>query len=79
MGDTLDLLRADGFRPDVVVDVGANAGAWTAIARERFPDATYHLVEPQAACIAQLQALAEKTPRVHVHGTAVTRPGVCRR
>ena len=76
MGDALDLLHANGFRPDVVIDVGANVGLWTATARARFPDATYHLVEPQPACIKRLKAIAEQTPRTHVYGTAITRPGV---
>ena len=76
MGDALELLRAAGFRPDVIVDVGANRGQWTLIAREHFPDATYHLVEPQPGCLPILNQIAGQAPRVHVHGTAVTRPGV---
>jgi FkbM family methyltransferase len=76
MGDALELLHRAGFRPDVVIDVGANLGLWTAIARARFPGATYHLVEPHQGCVAVLKAIAERTARVHVHGTAVTRPGV---
>jgi FkbM family methyltransferase len=76
MDGALELLYRAGFRPDIVVDVGANRGQWTAIARARFPDATYHLVEPQPGCLAALKSLAVRTARVHVHGTAVTRPGV---
>jgi len=75
MDDALELLQRAGFQPDVVVDVGANRGQWAAIARARFPDATYHLVEPQPGCLAVLKALAERVARVHVYGTAVTRPG----
>jgi FkbM family methyltransferase len=76
MDDALALLQRARFHPDVVIDVGANRGQWAALARARFPDATYHLVEPQSGCLAALNALAAGTVRVHVHSTAVTRPGV---
>jgi FkbM family methyltransferase len=76
MDDALELLHRAGLRPDAVIDVGANRGQWTAIARARFPDATYHLVEPQPGCLPVLKVLAERTGKVHVYGSAVTRPGV---
>ena len=76
MDDALELLHRAGFKPDVVIDVGANLGQWAAIARARFPDAIYHLVEPQPGCLAVLKDLATRAPRVHVHGAAVTRPGI---
>ena len=72
----LTLLRRNGFQPDVVIDVGANRGQWTSMARETFPDAVYHLVEPQHGCLSALQRLAAGSPRIHLHATAVTRPGV---
>jgi FkbM family methyltransferase len=76
MDDALELLHRAGFRPDVVVDVEATLGQWAAIARARFPDAIYHLVEPQPGCLAVLKDLAARAPRVHVHGAVVTRPGI---
>jgi FkbM family methyltransferase len=72
----LTLLRRSGFQPDVIIDVGANRGQWTSLARDTFPDATYHLVEPQHGCLPLLKQMAHASPRIHVHGTAVTRPGV---
>jgi len=72
----LALLRRNGFQPDVVVDVGANRGQWTSMAREAFPDAIYHLVEPQDGCLPALKRLSAGSPDIHVHATAVTRPGV---
>ena len=72
----LALLRRKGFQPDVVIDVGANRGQWTSLARETFPDATYHLIEPQHGCLSELRRMADASPRIHVHATAVTRPGV---
>ena len=76
MPDALELLRRAGFQPDVIIDVGANRGQWTLMAREYFPEATYHLVEPQPGCVPVLREIASKARRVYVHGTAVTRPGV---
>ena len=72
----LALLRRKGFQPDVVIDVGANRGQWTSLARATFPDATYHLIEPQHGCLSELRRMADASPRIHVHATAVTRPGV---
>ena len=72
----LALLRGAGFSPDVVIDVGANRGQWTTMARDIFPDAVYHLVEPQSGCQPFLARLAGGSPRTHLHATAVTRPGI---
>jgi len=72
----LALLRRNGFQPDVVIDVGANRGQWTSMARETFPDAVYHLVEPQHGCLPLLKQMAEGSPRIQVHATALSRPGV---
>jgi FkbM family methyltransferase len=40
-------LRALGFRPQHVLDVGANRGNWTRRALQFFPTARYTMVEPQ--------------------------------
>lgn len=39
-------LRARGFRPLHIVDVGANVGAWSETAAFVFPNAGFHLFEP---------------------------------
>lgn len=46
------------------------------MAREIFPDAIYHLVEPQHGCLPMLKQMADASSRIHVHATAVTRPGM---
>ena len=74
--DALVLLRRNGFDPDIVIDVGANRGQWTSMARRIFADAAYHLVEPKHGCQTSLKEIAEASSRIHVHATAVTRPGV---
>ena len=39
-------LRAAGFKPDFVVDVGASTGYWSHIATKLFPCSRYFLIEP---------------------------------
>lgn len=61
MTDALLLLRDRGFNPRVVIDVGANVGTWTDLAKSVFPEARFHLVEPQTACSAALQRFSRST------------------
>ncbi len=77
IGDVLLSMRERGFTPNVVVDGGANRGQFFALARPVFPDAVFHLIEPQPACIPDLDALAAADRgEVFVHCTALTEPGV---
>lgn len=41
-------LKAVGYAPQTIVDVGANRGAWTRSTMRVFPDAYYILIEPQS-------------------------------
>ncbi len=43
------LLRDAGFAPNVIFDIGAANGTWSALVSQIFPDATFHLFEPLAA------------------------------
>jgi FkbM family methyltransferase len=43
----LSLLKALGFAPKHIIDIGANKGDWTRTAIEFFPEAHYTLIEPQ--------------------------------
>ena len=77
IADVLVSMRARGFAPTVVVDGGANRGQFFALARPVFPDAVFHLIEPQPACIPDLDAAAAADRGdVFVHCTAITEPGV---
>jgi FkbM family methyltransferase len=42
----LDRLRAGGWRPDFVVDVGCSTGVWSHVCHHVFPDARYLLIDP---------------------------------
>lgn len=74
MEDSLRLLRDAGYGPRIVIDGGANVGRWTAMAARVFPDAQFHLIEPQPGCQPHLTNL--DVPRREIHPVVVTRPGV---
>jgi len=42
-----NLLKTQNFKPSVIYDIGANKGTWTKECLKVFPDAHYHLFEPQ--------------------------------
>jgi FkbM family methyltransferase len=77
MLDTLRQLRRRGYAPGVVIDGGANVGQWTTLASAVFPEARFHLIEPQAECHERLES-AFSAPRYTLHRVALTAPGVSR-
>jgi FkbM family methyltransferase len=50
-------LKARGFCPKHIIDVGANHGWWTRSALNYFPDAHYTLIEPQLSLKQSVQDL----------------------
>jgi FkbM family methyltransferase len=75
MCDSLQTIARAGFEPTIVIDAGANTGQWAQKASAVFPGASLHLIEPQAACQAELRAFASTRGSVEIHQTAITRPG----
>lgn len=62
------------FVPTLIVDIGANEGAWTkAMLRVAQPACTYHLFEPLPELAHQLQSEFASQPNVHVHELAISR------
>jgi FkbM family methyltransferase len=55
----------------VVLDVGANMGAWTRDALRALPRATIHAFEPSQAAFAALSSAFESEPRVSLHRLAL--------
>jgi FkbM family methyltransferase len=53
------VLKAHGFAPSNIIDIGANRGAWTRSAVNFFPDARYTLVEPQGNLRVHVQDLID--------------------
>jgi len=56
-------LAGRGFRPKLIMDVGANRGDWSREALEVFPDAMFVLVEPQSEMAPHLQRFCSETPK----------------
>ena len=52
-------LKNLGFRPEHVIDIGANRGSWTRKALVYFPEAHYTLVEPQDHLKVHIEDLLE--------------------
>lgn len=75
METSLQQLRAGGYRPRVVIDCGANCGQWFGLASSVFPEAEFHVIEPQEECWATLEAAAARRGRTSVHKVAATAPG----
>jgi FkbM family methyltransferase len=53
----LRAMKARGFAPRVVIDGGAHLGSFSIAAQPIYPDAAFHLVEPQPACNEPLRRL----------------------
>lgn len=64
-------LARNSFAPRLVIDAGANLGAFARMARTVFPSADIHMVEPQPSCVASLRTLAAE-PGFFLHPVAVT-------
>lgn len=75
IGDTLHSVRARGFRPQVIIDGGANVGDFSREMLRMFPEARIHAFEPQPGCAAPLAALAAGAGgRLIVHNVALCAP-----
>lgn len=61
-------IRAIDFKPQHIVDVGANHGAWTKETLKYFPEAYYTLLEPQAWMKNSIQNLLQANPKVNFYG-----------
>jgi FkbM family methyltransferase len=78
MPDALLLLKRAAYAPRVVIDGGANVGNWTRMARRIFPDAAFHVIEPQPSCQGPLEALVRGMSGLAFYPVALTEPGVTR-
>jgi len=60
-------LKAAGFSPKHILDVGANHGTWTREALKYFPDAYYTLIEPQNWLKPSFQDLLNTNKKISYH------------
>jgi FkbM family methyltransferase len=71
-------MKKRGYRPLVVIDGGAHLGTFSLATANTFPDATYHLIEPQGPCLSPLRRLCAKH-RFVLHEFALSdQPGTVR-
>ena len=76
MRGLLEDVRARGFMPRGIIDVGANQGDWTRMALSVFPDAHVIMIEPQVEMVASLEALCREKSNVSlVKAGAGSEPG----
>jgi FkbM family methyltransferase len=68
---SLRSLRDRGYRPRLVIDGGAHVGSFSLAASQVFPDAIFHLIEPQPAC-AQALAHVARTHGFLIHACALS-------
>ncbi|MBW4604815.1 MAG: FkbM family methyltransferase [Calothrix sp. FI2-JRJ7] len=57
--EKLTRIKQLGFSPTCVCDIGASDGSWTKSISEVFPDASFHMFEPQAEAPEYKEGLAE--------------------
>jgi FkbM family methyltransferase len=75
--ECLRRMKSFGYQPRVVIDGGANLGQFHDLVVPIFPDAHYHLIEPQPSCAGRLRELAARRPgRTEFQNVAITEPGV---
>lgn len=58
----LEYLRMRGFNPESILDVGANVGGWSRMAKSIFPTANCFLIEPQIEMQPFLDAFCHEFP-----------------
>ena len=63
-------IKARGFSPSHILDVGANVGGWSAVARDVFPDAAITMIEPQEHLAETLSTLCHRLGRAVFHPVA---------
>ncbi len=79
MDGALQHLQKKGFRPRVVLDVGAAKGHWSRSAARLFPDAAFYLFDPLKESAPSLRALSDGDPRFHHFLMALGRERATRR
>lgn len=57
----LKSLAARGFKPKLIVDVGAYEGEWTKLARSVWPMADIRMIEPNPSKVGKLTRVGEET------------------
>ena len=62
--EAFERLRAQGFAPEQIVDVGASDGSWTRECLSVFPTARYFLVDPLKENVSHLERLCSESEQI---------------
>jgi FkbM family methyltransferase len=65
----LEMLKAGGFDPRIVYDIGASNGDWSGAMAPVFPNAEFHLFEPAVDLIAEYTPRMERNLAAHKNFT----------
>lgn len=68
--DCLGHFRQLGYQPRLIIDGGAHLGTFADVAQRTFPAAEIHVIEPQPAARAPLEAMAQQRGWIF-HGCAL--------
>lgn len=71
-GETFLLRALSAFRPQVLIDVGANVGDWTLAARELCPGAEIHALEIAGPTFETLLANLRDQPRIRARNVGLS-------
>lgn len=69
----LEDIRQRGVKPRGILDIGANTGEWTRMAKSINPESTILMIEPQSHLHPLLQQLCNELPMVDLAPVAVGR------
>jgi FkbM family methyltransferase len=61
----LEDIKTRGLSPELILDVGANAGKWTRMAKRFFPNSRFLLIEPQIEMQRSLNVLCKEFNDIH--------------
>ncbi len=68
-------LKAQGYEPKVIYDIGASNGVWSDCIACVLPEAEYHLFEPLSEIVdfykRDLESRLQRRPRFHLHSIAL--------
>lgn len=59
----LEDVRARGFTPKGIIDVGAHKGDWTLMASSVYPEANFIMIEPQDEMTTYLEKICSNNPK----------------
>jgi FkbM family methyltransferase len=71
MGRFLEDVKARGFAPRGIIDVGANNGNWAMLAHRVFPEAAIMMIEPLRELESKLLAVQRQIPQCQYHAVGV--------